>query len=419
MEKPEARATSPRRLVLLMTLMLAINYIDRGNLATAGPLLIDELKLSGTEFGALGTAFFIVYTLAMTPAGWLAERYGAKRALAVGVAIWSAATLATGFARGFIALFALRSLLGVGESVAFPGTAKLVRSSVEPSRMGLANGVLAFGYQFGPAVGTLVGGLLMARIGWRAVFVLFGALSLLWLVPWRRVRVHELTLRDAVGSADTPLFATILRQRALWGAAIGNFGVNYSFYFVLLWLPTYLVKSRGFSMNEMAAIATPAYALCAVAAVLGGLIMDHSLRAGRSHDFALKGLMGLGFLVSLATMIGMVLLPPAASIGCLFVYEFFSGLASPTLYAASQVFAGPGASARWVGVQNCCGNVAGILAPLVTGVLVDTSGSYVSAFVVAALANVVGFVGWVCVMPKIAPICWPTPAVRDPAVSFG
>jgi MFS family permease len=411
--------TAPRQLVLLMTVVMAVNYIDRGNLATAGPLLIDELKLTATEFGSLLTAFYMVYTLAMVPAGWLAERYGVKRALGVGVAIWSAATLLTGFASGFIALFALRCLLGVGESVVFPGTSKVVRSSVAPARMGVANGMLAFGYQFGPALGILIGGPLMHRIGWRAVFMLFGALSLLWLVPWRHVRLRELTTQPGEGSADAPPFATILRQRALWGTAIGLFGVNYSFYFVLTWLPTYLVKARGFSMDEMTAIATPAYALCAAAAVLGGLIMDRSLRAGRSHDFALKGLMSLSYLVGLCTMIGMVLLPPVASIGCLFVYEFFGGLASPTIYAASQVFAGPGASARWVGVQNACGNVAGILAPLVTGVLVDASGSYVSAFVVAALANIVGFIGWMWVMPTITPIRWPGPAVRDRAVSFG
>src|ERR1035438_5342120 len=89
-----------------------------------------------------------------------------------------------------------------------------------------------------------------------------------------------------------------------------------------------------------------------------------------------------------------------------YVYELFSGLASPCLYAAPQIFAGPSATARWVGIQNLCGILSGILAPALTGALVDASGSYVSAFVVAGAANVIGFIGWVLVMPRIAPVEW-------------
>ena len=93
--------TSPARLVLLMALSLFINYVDRGNLATAGPLLQDELGLSAKQFGALVSAFYLTYVLAMVPGGWLADRYGAKLVLGAGAAIWSLATLLTGFAGSF------------------------------------------------------------------------------------------------------------------------------------------------------------------------------------------------------------------------------------------------------------------------------------------------------------------------------
>src|SRR5580704_45079 len=112
--------TGPVRLVLLVSAALLINYVDRGNLATAVPLIQGELGLSGTQLGFLLSVFYYSYVLAMVPAGWLAERYGAQRVLAAGIAIWSLATLLTGFATGFWTLLLLRLLLGVGESAGFP-----------------------------------------------------------------------------------------------------------------------------------------------------------------------------------------------------------------------------------------------------------------------------------------------------------
>jgi MFS family permease len=147
--------TSPKQVVFLLTLALLINYIDRGNLATAGPLLLNELKLSPTQLGTLLSAFYIAYVAAMVPAGWLADRYGAKMVLGFGVAIWSVATFTTGFVNSFASLLVLRLLLGLGESPIMPGTSKLIRTRVGSGRLGFANGVMGFGYQIGPAVGTL------------------------------------------------------------------------------------------------------------------------------------------------------------------------------------------------------------------------------------------------------------------------
>src|ERR1700722_8968606 len=177
------RSPSAARLVLLVTAAVFINYIDRGNLATAAPVIQDELHLSTSQLGILLSAFYYGYVVCMPAMGWLAERYGAKRVLAAGVAIWSIATLMTGFAGSFAALLALRVLLGIGESVAFPCASKVLAHAVDTSRLGVANGILSFGYLLGPAVGTLLGGYLMTVFGWRPVFIVFGALSLMWLWP--------------------------------------------------------------------------------------------------------------------------------------------------------------------------------------------------------------------------------------------
>jgi len=409
--------TSPSWLVLLMAASLFINYIDRGNLATAGPLLQADLHLTATRFGVLLAAFYFTYTCAQFPAGWLADRYGAKIVLGIGAAIWSIATLLTGFVVGFYSVLALRFVLGIGESAGFTTTSKLIAERVPAEHVGLANGLTGFGYLVGPAVGTLLGGMLMARIGWRPVFILFGLASLIWLLPWSRVVVPEVTIAKAPAAPDVPIpsVGEILRERGLWGAAIGHFCGNYNFYFILGWLPSYLVSSRGFSMDEMAAVASSAYALNAAAALLAGWAIDRWVRAGGSATFAHKLPMALAHLLGIGCMLGIVVLPVKPALACLYAYEVVLGFSSPGYFAIPQIIAGPAAAARWVGVQNGLGNLPGLFALTLTGVLIDATGSYWSAFVLAGIVNLVGFFGWVVILPKVEPIDW---AARGRAASL-
>lgn len=400
------KSPSAPRLVLLVAAAVFINYIDRGNLATAAPLMQDELHLSASQLGILLSAFYYGYVVCMPAMGWLAERYGAKRVLAAGVAIWSVATLMTGFAGSFVTLLTLRVLLGIGESGAFPCASKVLAHAVEVSRLGVANGVLSFGYLLGPAVGTLLGGYLMTVFGWRPVFIVFGAVSLVWLWPWSRVGISPPAAPKRPAADSQPSFPQILRRRELWGASLGHFASNYGYYFIVSWLPFYLIKSRGFSMGSMVAIASWAYLLNALSALAMGWLADRWIRAGRSPTIIYKGIMAANHIAGIACMIGMVLLPAAGSIAALFVFEIVSGCSYPGLFAIPQILAGPRASARWVGVQNAAGNVAGLIAPAITGVLVDQTGLFDVAFSLAAGVNVLGLIGWVLMLPKIAPIQW-------------
>jgi MFS family permease len=396
---------SAARLVLLVTAAVFINYVDRGNLATAAPLILDEQHLSPSQLGLLLSAFYYGYVPCMPVTGWLAERYGAKGVLAVGVTVWSLATLATGFASGFAMLLGLRIVLGIGESVAFPCASKILANTIEVSRLGFANGVLSFGYLLGPAVGTLIGGYLMAQFGWRPVFIVFGSLSLLWLLPWRHA-VIDPPIQAHVSDVATPSLREILSRRALWGASLGHFASNYGYYFIVSWLPFYLVKARGFSIGSMAAIASWAYLLNAVSALLMGWAADRWIRAGRSPTLVYKGIMGSTHLIGIGCMAGMVLLPETGSVVSLLVFEVISGCSYPGLFAIAQIIAGPRATGRWVGIQNAAGNVAGLIAPAITGILVDRTGLFNVAFGLAAAVNVLGLLGWVFVLPKVAPLKW-------------
>jgi MFS family permease len=401
----ESRATA--RVVMLVTACVFINYVDRGNLATAAPLIHDELRLSATQIGVLLSAFYYGYVVCMPGMGWLAERYGAQRVLAAGLTIWSVATFLTGFAGSFAALLGLRILLGIGESVTFPCVSKVLAQAVEVRRLGVANGIMSFGYLLGPAAGTLVGGYLMTVFGWRAVFVVLGSLSFLWLWPWRRVVIPS-PPRGPADDDTQPRFAQILRQRALWGAALGHFSSNYTYYFIISWLPYYLVKSRGFSLGSMVVIASWAYLFNALTALAAGWVTDHWIRAGRSVTLVYKGLMATGHLSAIVCMLGMVMLPAAGSVAALFAFCVLGAVSYPGVFAIPQIIAGPRAQGRWVGVQNACGNVAGLIAPAITGVLVDRTGLFNVAFGLAAGVNMLGLIGWVFILPKIAPLQWPS-----------
>jgi MFS family permease len=157
----------PLRIVLLLAVAVFINYVDRGNLATAGPLLKDELGLSNSQFGALGSAFFLSYAPLQLLAGWLAQRFDVRYVLI----IWASATALVGLVTSFAALLALRLLLGVGESVTYPCNSKLLAQRAPEHQRGRANGVIAGCQALGPTFGTLVGGLIMVSCGWRAAFV--------------------------------------------------------------------------------------------------------------------------------------------------------------------------------------------------------------------------------------------------------
>ncbi len=400
-----ADSRTATRLVFMVTAAMFINYVDRGNLATAAPLLQSDVGLTASQLGILLSAFYYGYVPFMPATGWLAERYGAPAVLAAGVALWSVATMLTGFAHSFTMLLALRVVLGIGESVSFPCATKLIANAVPVSRLGVANGVMAFGYLLGPAVGTFIGGHLMATFGWRMVFIVFGLASLMWLLPWRRTKIPPVV--DAhTHTGPPPTFGEILRQRSLWGTCLGHFSSNYVYYFILAWLPFYMVKSRGYSMSAMSDIVSWAYALNAAGALGMGWFADRWIRAGRSATVIYKAPMALAHLGGIACMAGVVMLPQSGSMASLFIFELLSGMSYPGIFAIAQILAGTQATGRWVGVQNAAGNCAGLIAPTITGFLVDRTGSFELAFGISAGVSLLGFIGWVLVLPSIAPLRW-------------
>jgi len=212
-----------------------------------------------------------------------------------------------------------------------------------------------------------------------------------------------------------PSTRLILRQRALWGCGLGHFSSNYTFYFMLSWLPFYLIRERGYSTSDMAQLAASAYLSNAVAAMVGGWGVDRFIARGGSANVGYKLLMAANHLGAPLCMICIALGPRPLALGCIFIYQVLSGVSSPGVFAISQILAGPAAAGRWVGIQNTLGNLAGIAAPWLTGWMVQESGHFTGAFLLAALVSLLGFVGWVLIVPRLGELRWRR-AGREPAI---
>jgi len=391
----------------MLGLAVLLNYVDRASLAIAAPLLQDELSLSAAKIGVLLSAFFWVYAPAQVLAGWLVHRFDIRVVLAAGVALWSLATLMAGVAGGFASLLLLRMMLGLGESVTFPSWQLILTRHTAEHERGRANGVVGAGQGVGPMLGTLFGGLVMARFGWRAMFIGLGIITFLWLWPWFLV-TRGRTL-DAPAAQDLPSvsYAAILSRREFWGAALGHFCINYAFYFVMTWLPTFLVKAGGFTVLQMAAIGAAIFGIYAVATALAGVVSDGWIRRGGDttrvrKTFALASAVGVA-----VTIGGSALIEPRAAVWLLGAAGVFFGLSTPTMFAMSGTLAGPRAAGRWAGAQNVAGQLAGVVAPIVTGLIVDRTGAFATAFVVSALSAVLAMVAWGILIPRVAQVRWP------------
>jgi len=407
--------TRPFLVVALLAAVLFINYVDRGAVPTAIPLIQHDLRLDNEQVGRLLSAFFMVYAFIQIPVGWLAERYGAHRVLAGGLVVWSAATMLMGVTSSFTMLFCLRMLLGLGESAGFPAVSKLMAAVVPVRSLGLANGIVAFGYLMAPGVGIFAAGLLIDHVGWRGTFATFGLLSLLWLVPWAFVRLPKLA--TARSDAATPTWSMVLAQRGLWGTSLGLFSSNYMWYFMLSWLPGFLVNERGFSMHEMEHVGTLGYLVNGCSALVTGWAIDRYIRTRGSANFAYKLVMVLAHGGAVPCMLGMAFGSQSVAVASMFGFQVLMGASSPGVYAMSQILAGPRASGRWVGIQNSVGNMSGIISPWLTGFIVDRTGHFTLAFIACAVMSLVGIIGWIGMIPRLAPIPWETlrPAVRAPA----
>ena len=401
------------RVLPLAVLAIFLSYVDRGLLPVAGPAISDNFNLTATQFGLAVSAFFWVYAPFQYVSGWLVDRTHVYRHYAQGLALWAAATAAIAFTTGLGGLIAARLAKGLGQAVTFPGVSKLILRHGAPERRARWNGNVIAAIALGQALSALAGGLLIAAYGWRAAFLLAGAITLLWLLPWQRATAGLTHAVDPAHPQPQVPYSAILRKPALWSAAAGHFSTNYVLYFVIAWLPLFLVRERGLSTADMAFLAGGIFFAQALGALAAGHIADRIVPDG-GHESRIRKTMMV--VIYLTCALGLGVAGTAESmplVACALVAAAAAlGAGGALIYTISQRFSGPVAAGRWVGVQNGTANISGIVGPIVTGITVDATGSYTAAFLLAAVFAVLAAGFWSVTLPKIAPIDWGAPIRR-------
>lgn len=414
--RPRPATRGPGVLIALLTVSIFINYLDRSNLAVAAPLLQSELHYTTQQIGLLSSAFFWTYSLLqlLGISGWISDRFPVGKVFAVTFLVWSLATAATGLLSSVAAVFSMRLILGAGESLAYPCYSRMLATEVPQAFRGRANALLDAGSKLGPALGTFLGGLLLVRYGWRNFFIVLGLAGLAWLLPWLRWMPRSLASRDTSGSQAYSV-RQMLGFRSAWGTLGGHFCGNYFWFFLLIWLPTYLVKERGLSMKGMATVGSIAYFVIAAATLCAGWISDALLRRGASTTRVRKTVVVAGLLGSTIVMPVAFVHDTRVAIILLYAACVAFGTYTSNHWAITQTLAGPAMAGRWTSLQNGIGNFSGIAASWLTGTAVERLGSFRMAFFAAALIVLVGAAFWGLAVGPVQELPWRNEDERSPA----
>jgi sugar phosphate permease len=323
--KLEANATKPadsrrpthvRHVVLALTVVAyMITYMDRQILAVARPVIRQELGISLVMMGWITFGFRIAYALFQIPGGWLGDRFGARRALALIVTWWSAFTCFTGLAWNAVSMLSIQVLFGLGEAGAFPIATRSLARWMRPTERGFAQGVTHAGSRLGAALTPPLVVLIIAAYGWRAAFFVFGALGVVWAAVWFSYYRDTPEEHSSVNAAERELIGSgkkrsnvvpwrqILSHGNLWILALMYFCYNYNLNVYNDWFPSYLRESRGLSLAQMGFYASLPLFAGTLGDLAGGWFSDIVLRRTSNVNLARRWVAIAGFLLSAAATV--------------------------------------------------------------------------------------------------------------------
>lgn len=409
----KANGTKPTRvrtnIVILTFLSIVIAYMDRANLSVASVTIMKEHGWNTAQWGSILSAFFVGYLILQIPAGWIADKIGGKRVLAVGVAWWSIFTAVTPFAKSLNSLWIVRALMGLGEAVTFPAETAIASNWVPSKERARSQALNLSGMALSLAVSVPISAWIISTYGWPAAFYFAGLLGLIWTLFWLwyakdrpsdhpKVNQEELVLIGKGHGAKKEHsndMSAVLKSGPVWALAINYFFQNYSWYLYLTWLPGYLVMARHFSILKMGIYGMLPYLGAFVITNLAGYISDRMIpkigvtRARKYIMYAAFGGSALFlYLGAMATTGGMAVLWITLAVS--FLSMNFSS------FWALPIDLGPKNAGLISGLMNTFGTIAGIIAPIITGFIVNATGSWVYALSVAIILSIIGI--FVCAL---------------------
>jgi MFS transporter, ACS family, hexuronate transporter len=401
------------RIAILVSAAIAISYLDRQTLPVAVQAISRDIPLTNSQFSALQSAFLFAYALMYAGGGRLVDLAGTRRGFTVIMLFWSLACASHGLATGFAMLMASRFLLGMGEGGGFPAATRVVAEWFPTKDRATAMGIINAGTAVGAVVAPPLIATVLAFSGWRWIFVLTGAMGLLWTAWWRlSYRPPSVTFDEvfrnqplpaATGSASDWHWIQLFRIRETWGLVVAKFLSDAAWFFYLFWLPKYLYDARGFDIKAIGTFAWMPSAAAGVGCLLGGAFSSYLLRRRFSLGVARKA--GLG--ISAALMPFVILIPHVAVSWAiaLFCVAYFGQQSWSTLVMVLPTDLFPvGIVGSVAGLVGFGGAMGGIAFGEVAGYLLDHGIGYSAVFRVAGTLHIIAFLIIVVAIPVFSPL---------------
>lgn len=406
--------------LLLLFLAGIINYLDRSALSVAAPLISKDLGLGPADLGFVFSSFFVGYALFNFVGGWAADRIGGKRVYALSMTAWSLFCALTATATGFVSLLVIRVLFGMGEGPLSATNNKVVHTWFPRREAASAVGIANCGTPLGGAIAGPIVGFVALAYGWQVAFVAAGLLGVAWLAVWQFVVTETPAQHAGISPAelgaiaegrddaeaagrDAPL-GFYLRQPTVLATALAFFGYNYILFFFLTWFPTYLTQARHLSIKDMSLATVLPWMLGFVGLASSGILSDAIFRrtgqALQARKLVLTVCLGVaGLSVALAGLVETT----AGALALMSCAVFFLYLTGGTYWAIIQDTVAGGRIGSVSGFVHALANCAGIIGPAVTGLLVQKTGTYTSAFVLAGGIAALGVLAVIAFVKPIGP----------------
>ena len=426
---PAERVTNLRwGIALLLGIGILVNYFDRVNLTVAGPSLRTEFGINDIGFGYLLSAFGWTYAIAQIPVGIVLDRYGVKIVGRVSTFFWSIFSLLTAAIGSFGMLFGARLGLGLAETPAFPINSKATGYWFPTNERGVATAIFDSAAKLSTASGVPFVTVIMVNYGWRATFLVTGVVSFLFFVAFyvfyrnpsedKRLTHAEREYIKNGGAQPEGVpttgsvggtFVYLLKQTKVWGLTIGFAAYGYSFYLLLTWLPGYLVKTFHMSLLSSGEYTAIPWLVAAVADLaVGGFLVDALIKRGYNPTHVRKTILVCGMLLGLSIFGATTTRDPNVAI--IYITIALAGLAvsAPIGWSIPALIAPQGAVGTVGSIMNFANNIMSIIAPIVAGYVVASTGSFTNVFIIAAAVLVVGILSYVFLLGNIEPIPEPT-----------
>jgi MFS transporter, ACS family, D-galactonate transporter len=422
------------RIAFLLAFGVLVNFFDRINLSVSRDALHESFGLSFVAFGFLSSAFSWTYALMQMPCGVLLDRWGVRRVGRISSFLWSISSFAAAIAPGLSWFFGARLLLGVSESPTFPANAKALGYWFTREERGMATAFSDAAAKFSTAIGVPLIGLLLLHFGWRWSFAATGAISFCYFLAFyfvyknpqddKGLSIRELEFilqggaqpEDEKRARSSSSLGYLLRQRKVYGLALGWGAYNYTFYLLLSWLPSYLsVSLHADLFHSIFYTSVPWIFATFTDLLVGGWLVDALIQRGWDANRVRQTVLVAGMCFGLAIFGAASARTPSAA---LFWISFALGglaAAAPVAWTVPSLISPRESVGTLAGVVNLCGQIGAISAPIITGYIVALTHSFAAAFVTATIILLLGIVGYIFLLGRIEPIPEPPQALHERA----